>query len=413
MTRTGEHNPLLQRPTQAVILAGGRGTRLHPITQTCPKPMVLIHGKPFLEYLIIMLREQGFTHILLLLGYLPEIVQEYFGDGTQWGVHIDYSVTGADDLTAHRVKVAHALIDPCFLLMYCDNYWPMQMDKMWERFVSSGAPAMVTVYSNRDKYSKDSVIVDKDGFILVFDRSRTTPGLEGIEISYAILTKSVLNLLPEQDALFEDAIYPSLVKERRLLAYVSDHRYYSVGSLERLPLTETFFARHPTIFLDRDGVLNKKPPRAQYVRNWGEFDWVPGSKEALRLLTEAGYRIVIVSNQAGIGRGAMTEAALTQIHEQMKREIAEGGGRIDAIYYCPHDWEEGCQCRKPKPGMLFQAQRDLSLDLSRTLFIGDDERDAQAADLAGCPSHLLSNGQLLIDFTRQLLGTTQHKKEEC
>jgi histidinol-phosphate phosphatase family protein len=394
----------LQRPTQAVILAGGRGTRMRPLTDMRPKPMVEIHGKPFLEYLVDMLREQGFERVLLLLGYLPDVIQDYFGDGSRWGVQIDYSVSDADDLTVRRVQLVKERLDPCFLLMYCDNYWPMHIEKMWERFTTANVPAMITVYSNKDKYSRDSVRVGADGYVDVFDRSRTTPGLQGIEISYAILTRPVLALLPEQDALFEEAVYPQLVKQRQLLAYVTDHRYYSVGSLERLPLTEAFLARRPTVLLDRDGVLNTKPPKAHYVRTWEEFAWLAGAKEALRLLSSAGYRVIIVSNQAGIARGAMTEAALTHIHERMQAEAVQAGGQIEAVYCCVHDWDEGCECRKPKPGMLFQAQRDFHLDLSRTLFIGDDERDAQAADAAGCPSVLVSDERPLLDVARKLVS---------
>jgi D-glycero-D-manno-heptose 1,7-bisphosphate phosphatase len=366
--------------------------------------MVEIHGKPFLEYLVEMLHEQGFERVLLLLGYLPEVIQDYFGDGSRWDVQIDYSVSDADDLTVRRVQLVEDRLDPCFLLMYCDNYWPMHMEKMWEHFTTANVPAMITVYSNKDKYSRDSVRVGADGYVRVFDRSRTTPGLQGIEISYAILTRPVLALLPEQDALFEEAVYPQLVRQRQLLAYVTDHRYYSVGSLERLPLTEAFLARRLTVMLDRDGVLNKKPPKAHYVRTWDEFEWLAGAKEALRLFTAAGYRVVVVSNQAGIARGAMTEAALTHIHERMKAEAAQAGGQIEAVYCCLHDWDEGCECRKPKPGMLFQAQRDFHLDLSRTLFIGDDERDAQAAAAAGCPSVLVTDEMPLLDVARKLVS---------
>ena len=103
-----------QRPTQAVILAGGRGTRLRPLTDTRPKPMIEIHGKPFLEYLVEMLRDQGFDRILLLLGYLPEVVQNHFGDGRRWGVTIEYSITAVDDDTGRRVKLAAPRIDECF-----------------------------------------------------------------------------------------------------------------------------------------------------------------------------------------------------------------------------------------------------------------------------------------------------------
>jgi histidinol-phosphate phosphatase family protein len=391
------------RPTQAVVLAGGRGTRLQHLTKTQPKPMVAFHGKPFLEYVVEMLREQGFDRVLMLLGYRADVLQQHFGDGSRWGVEISYSVTAADDLTSHRVQVAADAIDPCFLLVYCDNYWPMCFDRMWDRFSTSGLPAMVTIYSNNDKYSRDSVRVGKDGLIDTFDRSRTTPGLQGVEISYAILDKSVLDLLPGEQALFEDAVYPELTRRRQLLAYVTDHRYYSVGSLERLALTDTFFARRPTVLLDRDGVLNRRPARAQYVRSREEFDWLSGSREALRMLTEAGFQTIVVTNQPGIARQMMTEGQLTELHEWMKGEVLDAGGRIDAIYYCPHGWDDGCACRKPKPGLLFQAQRDFHLDLTRTLFVGDDERDGQAASVAGAPFEMVTADRPLADVVTRLL----------
>jgi histidinol-phosphate phosphatase family protein len=394
----------IQRPTQAVILAGGRGTRLKPLTDTRPKPMVEILGKPFLAYQIEQLRDQGFEKILLLLGYLPEVVQDYCGDGSRWGVKIEYSVSAVEDETARRLKLAEALLDSYFLLLYCDNYWPMQIEKMWPQFVASGAPAMITVYTNKDGYTRNSVRVDPDGYVAIYDKTCASPGLQGVEISYAFIDKSVVRLLPEANVSVEEALYSRLAQDRQLAAYVTDHRYYSVGALHRLPLTESFFARHPAVILDRDGVLNKKPPRAQYVRDWSEFEWVPGAREALRLLNEAGYRVIVVSNQAGIGRAVMTETDLLQIHNRMRAEAEEAGGRIDEIYYCPHDWNDGCECRKPKPGLLFQAQRELNLDLSLTPFVGDDERDREAAEAAGCPFVLVSDELPLFEVTQRLIN---------
>jgi histidinol-phosphate phosphatase family protein len=370
--------------------------------------MILIHGKPFLEHLMVMLREQGFERIVLLLGYLPEVVQDYFGDGKRWGVEITYSVTPIEDETGLRIKRAEHFLEECFLLLYCDNYWPMQMGKMWRRYLEAAAPAMLTIYSNKDNYTKDSLRVDPRGFVTVYDKRRKTPDLKGVEISYGIFKKELLALLPQGNVSFEETLYPLLARENRLSAFITDHRYYSVGSLQRLPLTEAFLARYPTIILDRDGVINRKPSRANYVRSWQEFEWLPGAKEALVLLREAGFRVLVVSNQAGVARGAMSEADLLEIHRQMVREVTQAGGCIEAIYYCPHGWDEGCECRKPKPGMLFQAQRDFNLDLSRTLFIGDDERDAQAADAAGCPSLLVSEEKKTLLQAVQELTTKQN-----
>jgi D-glycero-D-manno-heptose 1,7-bisphosphate phosphatase len=396
----------MERPTQAVILAGGRGTRMRPLTDDRPKPMVEFHGRPFLEYLIEMLRDQGIQRVELLLGYLPQVIQEHFGDGGRFGVEIGYSVSGADDQTVSRLRLVEDRLDPCFLLMYCDNYWPMDLDRMWSRFRSLDVPAMVTVYANRDGYrpGKDSVRVDDEGYVRTFDRTRKAPGLQGVEISYAILTRPVFELLPEQDELVEAALYPQLASRGELGAFVTDHRYYSVGSLERLPTTERFLARRPAVILDRDGTLNHRPPRAQYVTSPEGFQWLPGSLEALLLLRERGYTVAVVSNQAGIGRGAMTEGDLARIHAHMTADAEAAGGRIDAIYHCPHDWDEGCECRKPAPGMLFQAQRELDLDLTRTPFIGDDERDSEAAAAAGAPFLRVDEDRSLLDAVRDLVA---------
>jgi histidinol-phosphate phosphatase family protein len=400
-----------ERPSQAVIVAGGRGTRMRPLTDNRPKPMVEVNGRPFLEYLVELLHEQGFDRILLLLGYRADVIQEHFGDGGRWGVEIEYSVTAPDDLTASRVRMADDRLDERFLFMYCDNFWPMRFDRMWTRYLELGAPAMVTVYTNKDGLSRDSVIVGEDDFVKVFDRSRTTPGLSGIEIGYAVLERDVVldllpvrEALPEGDLLFEEAVYPPLAECGKLAAFRSDHRYYSVGSIERLPLTEAFLARRPAIILDRDGVLNKRPPRAEYVRGPEEFEWLPGAREALRVLSERDYRVIVVSNQAGVARGAMTASDVERVNDRMRAESQAVGGRIDAVYYCPHDWDEGCECRKPRPGMLFDAARDFQLDLTRTVFVGDDERDAEAAEAAGCGSVLVSADRPVLEVVRELVN---------
>ena len=399
----------MKRPVQAVILAGGRGTRLAPITDTIPKAMVPFHGKPFMQHVIEMLREQGFERVLLLLGYKAEVIQEHFGDGRELGIEIQYSVTEPDDLTASRVRVAERLLEERFLLLYCDNYWPMRFEAMWASYLASGRPAQITVYTNKDGYTRDSVIVDPDGRVAVFDRGRTTPGLAGVEISYAILERdTVLELLParealpEGDMLFEDAVYTPLAERGMLHAFVSDHRYYSVGGHARLPLTDAFFARVPTVIVDRDGTLNERPPRATYVTRPEDLRWLPGALEGLALLREAGHRVIVVTNQAGIGRGAMTEDDLAAVNARLLADAEAAGGRIEAIYHCPHDWDEGCECRKPRPGMLFQAQRDFHLDLTRTPFVGDDERDGQAADAAGCPFVMVSDSHSMLDAARAL-----------
>ena len=393
----------MTKPTQAVILAGGRGERLRPLTDTVPKPMIAFHGTPFLDYLLELLREQGIERVVLLLGYLPEAIRSYCGDGSRWGLSIDYAVSPVEDDTGRRLQQAASKLDPIFLLMYCDNYWPLQLDRLWRQFSAAEASAAFVVYRNDDRHTRDNVAVDADGFVTRYDKDRTAAGLRGVEIGFAICRREALALLPDGNPSFEREVYPRLAAQRKLRALVTDHRYYSVSSPERLPATEQFLARRPAIILDRDGVLNRKPARAEYVRSWADWQWLPGALEALRRLKDAGWRVVIVSNQAGIARGVMTEAQLDAVHAQLRQDVRQAGGEIDAIYHCPHGWDEGCACRKPAPGLLFQAQRQLALDLSRTYFIGDDERDGRAAEAAGCPWKLVSDQVTLLDVVREVL----------
>lgn len=159
-----------------------------------------------------------------------------------------------------------------------------------------------------------------------------------------------------------------------------------------------------TVFLDRDGVLNRNVGTNLYVRSWNEWEWLPGAKDALRLFKSAGYAVVVITNQSGIAQGKMSEKDLSDIHQRMCADALESGGRIDAIYHCPHGRDEGCECRKPSPGMLLQAQKDMNLNLSDTRFIGDDDRDRLAAEAAGCPCSMVTEDISLLDIAQRLLS---------
>ncbi|MBF0160473.1 MAG: HAD-IIIA family hydrolase [Magnetococcales bacterium] len=392
----------LSRPKQAVILAGGRGTRLAPLTDHCPKPMIPFHGRPFLEYLIELLRTRGFDRILLLLGYLSDQIISHFGDGSRFGVTIQYHVTPVEDDTGSRVRKALPHIEPLSLLLYCDNYWPIPWEQLWQQFVQLGTLAQVTVYANRDGYSRDNMCIGPNNLVTIYDKTRQSTGLQGVDIGFLIAHREIFEQLPEENCSLEKEIYPQLVRNQQLAAFLTEHRYYSVGDLRRLPLTEQFLARQPAVILDRDGVLNQRMPRAHYVRHWDEWHWLPGALDALRQLRDNGFLVVIITNQAGVARGAMTLDDLQQLHQRMQVDVRQAGGHIDAIYYCPHDWNEGCFCRKPQPGMLFQAQRDFHLDLSRTWFLGDDERDGEAARQAAMPFGMVDPDHPLVWWINRL-----------
>lgn len=167
-------------------------------------------------------------------------------------------------------------------------------------------------------------------------------------------------------------------------------------------LNKKSFQPKKVIFLDRDGVINKRPPRGEYVRRREEFEFLPGAVEALKLISQKGYRIYLITNQAGIGRGMMSEDDLKSIHQHLEEELKKNKVKISGIYYCPHEMNENCQCRKPKPGLLLQAAKEHNLDLKDTIFIGDDERDFQMGKSVGCKTILVKPEKNLLQIVNSL-----------
>ena len=151
-----------------------------------------------------------------------------------------------------------------------------------------------------------------------------------------------------------------------------------------------------TIFLDRDGVINEN--RSDYVKSWSEFRFLPGSSEAIAKLTQAGHRIIVCTNQAGIARGTLSVEAVEDIHHRMIASIYDMGGKIEKVYYCPHDRDGDCSCRKPRPGMLLRARDELDIDLHDAVFIGDSITDIRAGLAAGIHTVLVLSGLGLEQF---------------
>jgi D-glycero-D-manno-heptose 1,7-bisphosphate phosphatase len=151
-------------------------------------------------------------------------------------------------------------------------------------------------------------------------------------------------------------------------------------------------AWHPqAIFLDRDGTINRE--RADYVKSWQEYEWLPGARAALAGLAQLGAPVIIVTNQSAVGRGILDLGDLDAIHERVRAEAAAAGGRIDHFLICPHDPAAQCECRKPKPGLLLQAAARYNLNLAHCLMIGDSITDLLASAAAGCPCILVRTGR--------------------
>lgn len=140
----------------------------------------------------------------------------------------------------------------------------------------------------------------------------------------------------------------------------------------------------PAVFADRDGTINRNPPRGDFVTRPEDLELLPGAADALRRLKNAGYLIVVFTNQSGVGRGVMSADDVRAVNARTGELLAEAGAPLDGAYFCPHVDADGCECRKPKPGLLTRAAADLGIDLSRSWGIGDGARDLEAARAAGC-----------------------------
>jgi D-glycero-D-manno-heptose 1,7-bisphosphate phosphatase len=149
--------------------------------------------------------------------------------------------------------------------------------------------------------------------------------------------------------------------------------------------------RRAAVFLDRDGVLNQN--RADYVRTWEQVVFLPGVFEAMQRLAGSPFVAVVVTNQSAVGRGLMTAQGLAAINQGIVGQVQQAGGRIDAVYACPHRPDEGCNCRKPRPGMLLHAAQDLAIDLARSFLVGDAVSDIEAALAAGCQPVMVRTGR--------------------
>lgn len=171
----------------------------------------------------------------------------------------------------------------------------------------------------------------------------------------------------------------------------------------------------PAAFLDRDGILNED---LGYVSRADEFRWCTGAVEAVRILNELNYLVIVVTNQAGVAYGIYEEQAVIDLHDWINSELAAQGAHVDAFYYCPHHPEGArtgyafkCECRKPRPGMLLAAMREWNVDRSRSFLIGDKQTDIEAAEAAGIPGLLWRGGDLRTPIFQMISGTSNSKQK--
>lgn len=225
---------------QAVILAGGLGTRLRPVTATVPKPMVPVAGVPYLEHQLRLLAEQRIHDVLLLTGYLGEQIEEYFGDGSRFGLKIDYSHEPHPLGTGGALRHALAKLQESFLVIYGDSYLPIQYGEAFTTLISSGAAGLVVAYDNsrEDTSVKNNIDVDDQCFVIRYQKDAPDK-LSYVEAGVLALRRGVVDLVaPDRPVSLEQEIFPKLIASRSLVAFITTQRFYDIGTPERLEMIE-------------------------------------------------------------------------------------------------------------------------------------------------------------------------------
>ena len=383
----------MNRPQMAVILCGGLGTRMLPHTDTQPKPMIPCNGKHFMSYILEQLAELGIRHFVLLIGYLGEQIEEYFKDGSQWGWEIEYSQGPAEWETGLRIWEARELLDESFLLLYSDNFVPFPYEKALTLHQQNGSSLTFMISPK----SPGNIAIDEHGIVQLYDNNRDEQ-LKFVEIGYMIVERDRMLAFFEIANCSFSSILLEMASQGQISALVQGDAYHSISDPERWKKTEKYLQPKKILLIDRDGVINRKAPRGEYVSTWEQFEWIQETREAMKQLAREGFEFIIISNQAGIARGIIDSKELDRIHSNLKVELSRDGVKILDFYVCPHHWDEGCFCRKPNPGMLYQASSDYLLRLDKTIFIGDDPRDCQTAWNAGCISIFIGDSRDLTEL---------------
>lgn len=379
------------RPTQAVILCGGLGTRLQPLTSSLPKPMVPIeNNKPFLHYLLEQLSEQHIKRFVLLTGYMSEVIVDYFGDGKKWGWEISYSNGPVEWDTGRRIWEAKSELDECFILLYSDNFAAFSLENSWAMHQKSQS-AITLMLKRKDT---GNVSLGSNGVLQAYDKTRVADNLDYVELGYMTVERNPVlsayaDLASSPNISFSEVI--KYLTDRALISgLVLATPYYSISDIERLEITRKHLSLQKIVLLDRDGTLHKRAPRGEYISKWEDVQILSEAEDGLKKLAAQGFKFIVISNQAGIGRGILSAQNVKILNDRISDYFQKIGVEILEYYLCPHHWEDNCECRKPLPGLFYQCAADYHIRLDRVLYIGDDPRDCQAATAAG--SHCLYVG---------------------
>jgi mannose-1-phosphate guanylyltransferase/phosphomannomutase len=400
----------------ALIQAGGAGTRLKAITgDDLPKPMVLINGKPILQWQIENLKASGILEIVIVISPSGESIRRYFGDGTQYGVRIRYIVEPEPLGTGGALPLFGARFKEDFVLLFGD----LMLDIDWQRFIAyhHAKKGMITAFAhpNGHPFDSDLLVTDKDGKILKIDSKTNVRNYYYENLTNAglyVVDKAVLNyLLKPSKVDFEKVILDHFISTGEAYAYRSSEyvkdcgtpeRYYAVNqdSAHGIISAKNLSRPQKCIFLDRDGTINHF---GDFVTKADMLTLQPDASKSLKLINASEYLAVCVTNQPVVARGETTFEELHNIHNRMEDLLGQDGAYLNDLFFCPHHPDKGfpgevpelkidCDCRKPKIGLLKRAQERYHIDFASSWMIGDTKQDVQTGINAGCRTVLLTCG---------------------
>lgn len=414
-------------------MAGGRGTRIAELFPNIPKPLIPVDGVPILEREIRSLAAQGFDDIILTVGYLADKIINYFGDGSKFGVKIDYFVEkiplgNAGALFRLRDKIG----DGPFFLLNADAAFDVDFKRMLEYHKTKGGLVTLFTHPNSHPYDSGLIIADKEGHVEQWlskedarpqwYENRVNAGLHIIDPKVLEQSSKSIDLSSKVD--LDRQVLKPLCRTGLMFCYDSPEYVKDMGTPDRYHQVEAdykagivqaknLYNKQKAIFLDRDGTINKY---VGFLRNIDDFELLEGAAEAIKLINQSGFLAIVVTNQPVIARGEVTWDQLNEIHSKMETLLGKEGAYVDGIYICPHHPDKGysgerpeykidCDCRKPKPGLLLRAAKNFNIDLSQSYMIGDDDRDVQAGQNAGCKKStkiVTNKPKALIDAIKKI-----------
>jgi D-glycero-D-manno-heptose 1,7-bisphosphate phosphatase len=383
---------------QAVILCGGKGTRLAERVRELPKPMIPLDGRPVLDHIISNLAKAGVRRFLLAAGYRGDVVARHYSTVRHADCLIEVLTEPEPRGTAGALRWCADRLDDDFLLAYGDVFLDFDAKRLVAAHEAKHPLGTLLVRASDHPWDSHLVVADEAGRVIEFV-NRREPGRLYRNVANAavhVLSRRVLDFVPmEGPADLGADVFPAAIGAGgRLGVHVLEEEGFvkDMGTPERLAAVEEYLADRAlaaearvrpqpvkTVILDRDGVLTVD---TGLVDRPEKLALLPGVTEAMALLHRNGIRCIVATNQPVVARGLCTMAVLETVHDRLRAEIAAGGGRIDAIYTCPHHPEThhgegvaelrcGCRCRKPAPGLIFRARRELNLDLSSCVMVGD------------------------------------------